>query len=79
MVAKAFPLPSSARVDDLDLSRQSDEAEWDRRVGELGKARLDAARARLERMGILGSDGELSSDDLPADMTPDAQTTVETG
>ena len=79
MVAKAFPFPATARVDDLDLERESDEAKWDRRVRELGKARLDGARARLERMGIVTPGGDLRSEDLPANMTPDAQTTVETG
>ena len=78
MVAEIAELPS-APVDDLDLDRQSDLAEWDRRVMELATKRVAAARERLERMGIIDQAGELVSTALPADMDPSSDATLETG
>ncbi len=81
MVAHAnepAPIPS-ARFDDLDLDRDEDRAEWHRRLSELATARLAAARTRLERLGIIDSDGNLLSTELPPDMLPDSDTTLETG
>jgi hypothetical protein len=69
----------SARFDDLDLERQEDEEEWDRRVMALAAARIAAERARLERLGIINADGELVSRELPPDMLPESDTTLETG
>lgn len=68
------PIPS-APFDDLDLEKPEDESEWDRRV----MARIAAERVRLERLGIIGEDGELISHDLPPDMLPESDTTLETG
>jgi hypothetical protein len=72
------PIPT-ARFDDLDLDRDEDRAEWQRRLRELATARLGIARARLQRLGIIDVDGELLSHDLPPDMWPDSDATLETG
>jgi hypothetical protein len=72
------PIPA-ARIDDLDLDREDDRAEWKRRLTELASARLATARARLERLRIVDANGALVSTELPPDMLPDSDTTVETG
>jgi hypothetical protein len=72
------PIPA-ARFDDLDLDRNEDRAEWHRRLRELATARLATARARLERLGIVDVEGNLVSTELPPDMLPDSDTTLETG
>jgi hypothetical protein len=41
--------------------------------------RLWSARPRFERLGIVDADGTLVSSDLPPDMLPDSDTTLETG
>jgi hypothetical protein len=69
----------SARFDDLDLDRDDDRAEWHRRLRELATARLATARARLERLGIIDAKGKLVSTELPPDMLPESDTTLETG
>ncbi|MFZ5890251.1 MAG: hypothetical protein ACOY0T_04205 [Myxococcota bacterium] len=69
----------SAPFDDLDLEKPADEEEWDRRVMALAAARIAAERARLEQLGIIDVDGELVSRDLPSDMLPESETTLETG
>jgi hypothetical protein len=74
----AAPIPT-ARFDDLNLDRDDDRAEWHRRLRELATARLGTARARLERLGIIDSDGNLVSNELPPDMLPDSDATLETG
>jgi hypothetical protein len=81
MVAKAIdpsPIPS-APFDDLNLDLDGDDEIWERRVMDLAAARIAAARARLERLGIINGEGKLVSTELPADMLPDADTTLETG
>ena len=81
MVAHAddsSPIPS-VRFDDLDLDRGEDRVEWHRRLRELATARLAAARTRLERLGIIDAQGNLVSTELPPDMLPDSDTTLETG
>lgn len=77
-LADPSPIPS-ARVDDLDLDLAADEEEWERRVMQLAAARVEAARARLERLGIIDADGKLVSRELPPDMMPESDTTLETG
>jgi hypothetical protein len=72
------PIPN-APVDDLDLDRDEDEAEWERRVMDLASVRLQSARARLERLGIIDAHGKLVSNELPPDMKPESDTTLETG
>ena len=72
------PIPS-APFDDLDLERDDDEEEWERRVMALASARVGAARSRLERLGIIDAEGKLVSKELPADMLPDSDATLETG
>lgn len=72
------PIPS-ARFDDLDLDRQEDEDEWDRRLMALAAARIAAERVRLERLGIIDANGDLVSHELPPDMLPDSDTTLDTG
>lgn len=69
----------SAPFDDLDLDREADEQEWERRAMALAATRIDAARARLHRLGVIDVDGKLVSTDLPADMLADSDTTLETG
>ncbi len=72
------PIPS-APFDDLDLDREEDEEEWERRVMELASARIQAARQRLQHLGIIDAEGKLVSTELPPDMMPDSDTTLETG
>lgn len=72
------PIPS-APFDDLDLDRDEDRDEWQRRLTALASARLALARARLEHLGIIDEHGNLVSTDLPPDMLPDSDTTLETG
>lgn len=74
----ASPIPT-ARFDDLDLDRDEDEAEWERRVMAVAAARLASAKARFEQMGVIDRDGKLVSSDLPSDVRPDSDTTLETG
>lgn len=69
----------SAPFDDLDLDHRQDEAEWDRRVMALAAERIAAERVRLELLGIIDADGDLLSRELPADMLPESDTTLETG
>lgn len=66
-------------VEDLDLDREEDRTEWRRRLAELSAARLASARARLEHLGIIDAEGQLVSKELPPDMLPDSDTTLETG
>lgn len=77
-MSEAAPIPS-APIGDLDLDRDEDEAEWERRVMELASGRIRAARARLERLGIIDAAGNLASRELPVDMAPDSDATLETG
>jgi hypothetical protein len=72
------PIPS-APFDDLDLDRAEDREEWDRRVMALAAARIAAERTRLEQLGIIDANGDLVSRQLPPDMLPDSDTTIETG
>lgn len=76
--ASAAPIPE-ARFDDLDLDREEDRVEWRRRLAELAAARLSSARVRFERLGIVDAEGKLVSTELPPDMLPDSDTTLETG
>jgi hypothetical protein len=75
---EASPIPS-APFDDLDLDRLEDEEEWERRVMALAAARIAAERVRLERLGIIDANGDLVSRELPPDMLPESDTTLETG
>ncbi len=70
---------ASATFADLDLDRPEDEAEWDRRMMALAAARIAAERVRLEGLGIVDATGDLVSRELPPDMLPDSETTLETG
>jgi hypothetical protein len=72
-------LMPSAPFDDLDLDRPEDEAEWDRRLMALAAARIAAEHARLEGLGIIDANGDLVSRELPRDMLPDSDATVDTG
>lgn len=72
------PIPS-APFDDLDLDRDEDEEKWEDRVMALASIRIASARARLERMGVIDADGKVVSHDLPPDMLPDSDATLETG
>jgi hypothetical protein len=69
----------SAPFDDLDLDNPEHEAEWDRRVMALAAERIAAERVRLERLGIIDAQGELVSRELPSDMLPESDTTLEIG
>jgi hypothetical protein len=69
----------SAPFDDLDLDRDEDDEEWERRVMALASTRIAGARARLERMGVIDREGALVSHELPPDMLPDSDATLETG
>jgi len=61
------PIPC-VPFDGLDLEKPEDESEWDRRVMALAAARIATERLRLERLGIIGADGELISRVVPPDM-----------
>lgn len=76
--ASTTPIPE-ARFDDLDLDSEEDRVEWRRRLAELATARLASARARFQHLGIVDADGKLISTELPPDMLPDSDTTLETG
>jgi hypothetical protein len=76
--ASTAPIPE-ASFDDLDLDREQDRVEWRRRLAELATARLSSARARFERLGIVDAEGKLVSTELPPDMLPESDTTLETG
>lgn len=68
-----------ARLDDLDLDDPTDEAIWEARLAVLAARRIGFARARLERMGIVDREGKLVSRELPLDMLPDSESSVNTG
>lgn len=69
----------SAPFDDFDLDIPEDEAEWDRRVMALAAERIAAERVRFERLGIIDAEGEIVSRELPPEMLPESDTTLETG
>lgn len=69
----------SAPFDDLDLERDEDEQEWERRVMVLAATRITAARVRLQRLGIVDSNGKPLSTELPVDTLPDSDSTLEPG
>lgn len=73
-----FEIPE-ARVDDLDLDDPKDRAKWEARLAELAAQRLRTARQRLEQMGVITPDGTLVSEDVPADMSPGSDASVDTG
>jgi hypothetical protein len=75
---ESSPIPS-APVDDLDLDRDEDEEEWERRVMALAASRIAAERVRLEQLGIIDANGDLVSRELPPDLRPESEATVETG
>jgi hypothetical protein len=76
--ADISPIPS-APFGDLELDRDEDEEEWERRLMQLATVRIEAARARLEAMGIIDTNGKPVSSELPLDMTPGSDATLETG
>jgi hypothetical protein len=45
----------------------------------LAAERIAAERVRLERLGIIDAQGDLVSRELPPDMLPESDTTLETG
>jgi len=63
----------------VDLDSAEDEEEWERRVMALAAVRITAERARLEGLGVIDAKGELVSHELPPDMLPESDTTLETG
>jgi hypothetical protein len=69
----------SAPFDDLDLDQPEDRDTWERRVMAVASARTAAARDRLERLGVIDAQGNLVSTELPPDMRPDSDATLETG
>lgn len=73
------PVIVEARLDDLDLDDEADRATWEDRLRALSASRLRQARARLERMGIIDSQGRIISDERPADMLASSETSVDTG
>jgi hypothetical protein len=76
--APMSPIPS-APFDDLDLDHPEGEEEWEHRVMSLAATRIASERVRLERLGIIDANGNLVSRELPLDMLPDSDATVETG
>lgn len=45
----------------------------------LAASRIAADRVRLEQLGIIDANGDLVSYELPPDMLPESDTTLETG
>ena len=76
--SEASDIPT-APVTDLDLTAPDDREEWERRVMQLAGRRLEQARERLATMGIVDEDGQLTSEEVPSDMLPESDTSVETG
>jgi hypothetical protein len=68
-----------ARVDDLDLDDPADAAKWQQRLTDMSRRRLEVARERLERMGVIDETGALVSDEEPPEMNPALGTSIETG
>lgn len=77
--SEVHALLPSAPFDDLDLDSEEGQREWQRRLAALAQARIEAARTRLEQLGVIDSEGKLVSTELPADMRPESDSTVETG
>lgn len=78
-LAQELSLIPSAPFDDLDLDRDEDQEEWERRLMNLASARITAARIRLEDLGVIDVEGKLVSTEFPDDMQPDSGMTLETG
>jgi len=76
VISAAIP---TAPFDDLDLGTEQGELEWERRVGRMALQRITDARRRLARLGIIDANGQLVSTEMPRDMDPDSDATVETG
>jgi hypothetical protein len=74
----ASPVPD-VRFDDEDVDRDEDQAELSGRLSALATARLAAARARLEHLGIIRSRGRARVDRAAWRMLPNSDTTLETG
>jgi hypothetical protein len=68
-----------APVDSLDLDSDADEAQWERDVMAQAARRIASSRARLERLGIISEFGEIVDRQLPPDMQPGSNTSLETG
>ena len=79
MAESGSPEIPKAPVADLDLSAPGQREEWERRVMALAERRLKQARERLTAMGIVDDNGDLRSNELPPDMLPDSDTSLETG
>ena len=79
MADSGFSEIPKAPVADLDLSAPGQREEWERRVMALAARRLEQARKRLAAMGIVDENGDLRSNELPPDMLPDSDTSLETG
>lgn len=75
----AEDLIPSAPFDDLDLETEAGEEEWERRVMTMARRRLELARERLERMGIIDANGQVVSTELPPDMLDDSESSTDTG
>jgi hypothetical protein len=71
--------PKRASMISISIDLEEDRVEWRRRLAELATARLSSARARFEGLGIVDAEGKLVSNELPPDMLPDSDTTLETG
>jgi hypothetical protein len=74
-----MPFQTTGIGEAMGLDREADDDEWERRVMALAAFRVQTARERLFRMGIIDADGKLVSTELPPDMLPDSDTTLETG
>ncbi|MBX3182921.1 MAG: hypothetical protein KIT72_17990 [Polyangiaceae bacterium] len=74
----SFQIPI-IRSGDLDLESPEGRTEWDRRVMALAARRIAEERVRMEQLGIIDEHGELISRELPPDMLPESETTLETG
>ncbi len=73
------PLIPEARVDDLNLRDRMDRQVWEERLAALGSTRIVQARERLMRMGVIDAEGRLLMRDLPPDMAPLSDSSVDTG
>lgn len=63
---------------DIDPTDEQQLAEWEAQTLEEGYARVLEESGRLRKLGIIDENGQLLTDELPADMRPDSKTDVTT-
>ncbi len=62
------PRPGDALLGEVGLEKDEEEERLERSLMVLAAQRLASARARLEHLGIVDSEGKVVSSELPPDM-----------